>query len=144
LVKGSVALAGRLKMPPLIIGIVLVGFGTSTPELVTCVAAALEGSPDMAVGNVAGSNTANILLVAGVGAVMVPIATPVAESRRDGTALAASALLVVAVALLWGEVARITGALSVLSLLGYVAFIYFSQKAKLKRVEEKRIVEGLK
>lgn len=144
LVKGSVALARRLKMPPLIIGIVLVGFGTSMPELVTCVAAALEGSPDLAVGNVVGSNTANILLVAGVGAVMVPIVTPVSEFKRDGTAVAVSTLAFVIIALLWGDVGRLTGALFFLSLLGYVAFIYFSEKAKLKRVEEKHIVEELK
>lgn len=143
LVKGSVALARRLKMPPLIIGIVLVGFGTSMPELVTCVAAALEGSPDIAVGNVVGSNIANILLVAGLGAALVPIITPVSEFKRDGTALTVSTLMLVAVALMWGDIGRITGFIFFLSLLGYVAFIYFSEKAKLKRVEEKHIVEEL-
>lgn len=143
LVKGSVALARRLKMPPLIIGIVLVGFGTSMPELVTCVAAALEGSPDIAVGNVVGSNIANIFLVAGLGAALVPIVTPVSEFKRDGTALTVSTLMLVAVALMWGDIGRITGFIFFLSLLGYVAFIYFSEKAKLKRVEEKHIVEEL-
>ena len=143
LVKGSVALARRLKMPPLIIGIVLVGFGTSMPELVTCVAAALEGSPDLAVGNVVGSNIANIMLVAGVGAVMIPIVTPVSEFKRDGAAVALSTLAFVIIALLWGDIGRMAGAIFFLSLLGYVAFIYYSEKSKLKRVEEKHIVEEL-
>jgi len=144
LVKGSVALARRLKMPPLIIGIVLVGFGTSMPELVTCVAAALEGSPDIAVGNVVGSNIANILLVAGVGAILVPIVTPVSEFKRDGTAVAVSTLMLAIVALIFGDIGRIIGLLFVLSLLGYVGFIYFSEKAKLRRVEKQHLVAELK
>ncbi|TNE29655.1 MAG: calcium/sodium antiporter [Alphaproteobacteria bacterium] len=144
LVKGSVALARRLKMPPLIIGIVLVGFGTSMPELVTCVAAALEGSPDLAVGNVVGSNIANILLVAGIGAILIPIVTPISEFKRDGTVVAASTLMFALAALLIGDIGRIIGAVFVLSLLGYVAFIYFSEKAKLRRVEKQHLVEELK
>jgi len=66
LVRGSIAVATHLKLSPLLIGLTLVGFGTSMPELVTSVEAALAGVPGIAVGNVVGSNIANILLIMGL------------------------------------------------------------------------------
>ncbi|RMF11180.1 MAG: sodium:calcium antiporter, partial [Alphaproteobacteria bacterium] len=74
LVRGAVAVARRLDVSPLLVGLVLVGFGTSAPELVTCIEAALAGAPDIAVGNVVGSNIANILLVLGAAALAAPLA----------------------------------------------------------------------
>ena len=74
LVGGAVAAAQRLAVSPLVIGLTTVGFGTSTPELVTSIQSALAGSPGIAVGNVIGSNTANILLILGVAAILSPIA----------------------------------------------------------------------
>jgi cation:H+ antiporter len=85
-----------------------VGFGTSTPELVTSIEAALVGSPGIAVGNVVGSNIANILLILGVAAVIGPIACDPAAFRRDGTVLALSAVIGGAL-ILWGEVGRLAG-----------------------------------
>jgi cation:H+ antiporter len=73
LVRGASSVAKRLGMSPLLIGLTLVGFGTSTPELVSSVGAALSGSPGIAVGNVVGSNIANLLLVLGVTAAICPI-----------------------------------------------------------------------
>ena len=73
LVRGSVAVARRLGVSPLLIGLTLVGFGTSTPELITSLQAALVGSPGIAVGNVVGSNIANVLLILGVAAVKAPL-----------------------------------------------------------------------
>jgi cation:H+ antiporter len=63
LVRGAVSLASALGVSPLMIGLTLVGFGTSTPELVTSVQAALIGAPGIAVGNVVGSNICNVLLI---------------------------------------------------------------------------------
>ncbi len=74
LVRGAVAVAERLGMSPLLIGLTLVGFGTSTPELVTSVQAALAQSPGIAVGNIVGSNIANILLILGLSALITPVA----------------------------------------------------------------------
>src|SRR6056297_3983753 len=74
LVRGAVRVAERLGVSPLVIGLTLVGFGTSTPELVTSVQAALSGSPGIAYGNIVGSNIANILLILGVAALVAPIA----------------------------------------------------------------------
>lgn len=109
LVRGAVGVARRLGVSPLVIGLTLVGFGTSTPELVTSIEAALAGSPGIAVGNVVGSNIANILLILGVAAVIGPIACDPAAFRRDGAVLAGSAVVGGAL-ILWGEVGRIAGA----------------------------------
>ena len=123
LVRGSVALAVRLGMSPLLIGLTLVGFGTSTPELVTSVNAALAGAPGIAVGNVVGSNTANILLILGVSALIFPVVVGGAALRRDGTAMALATLLAVAV-MLSGELGRIVGAVLLLALVVYLVFAY--------------------
>jgi cation:H+ antiporter len=63
LVRGAVQVATRFGVSPLVIGLTLVGFGTSTPELVTSVQAALSGSPGIAYGSIVGSYIANILLI---------------------------------------------------------------------------------
>ncbi|MDA1001193.1 MAG: sodium:calcium antiporter, partial [bacterium] len=68
LVRGAVAAARRARVSPMLIGLTLVGFGTSTPELATSLQAALYGSPEIAVGNILGSNIVNILLILGIAA----------------------------------------------------------------------------
>lgn len=87
LVRGAVALAARFGVPPLVIGLTVVGFGTSTPELVTSLQAAFSGSPGIAIGNVVGSNIGNILLILGIAALLSPMAVDRRAFRRDGTAL---------------------------------------------------------
>ncbi|MFK7792268.1 MAG: calcium/sodium antiporter [Devosiaceae bacterium] len=74
LVRGAVGLAERFGIPPLIIGLTIVALGTSAPELMVSIQAAFEGAPDIAIGNVVGSNIANVLLVLGVPALIA--ATP--------------------------------------------------------------------
>jgi len=118
LVRGAVGTARRLGVSPLVIGLTLVGFGTSTPELVTSIQAALIGSPGIAVGNVVGSNIANILLILGVAAVIAPIACDPAAFRRDGSVLALSAVIGGAL-ILWGEIGRLAGAVLIALLLVY-------------------------
>lgn len=93
LVRGAVALAKRLGVSPLVIGLTLVGFGTSTPELVTSLQAAWAGSPGIAVGNVVGSNSANILLILGLSALIAPVAVTRSMLGRDGTALALATVM---------------------------------------------------
>jgi len=73
LVKGSVSLAGHFKVSKLVIGVVVVSFGTSAPELVVSLDAAIKGHPDIAIGNVIGSNIANIALILGFTAIILPI-----------------------------------------------------------------------
>ena len=93
LVRGAVGLAARLSVSPLVIGVTVVGIGTSTPELVTSVQAGLIGSPGIAYGNIVGSNIANILLILGVSALLWPMAVDRATLRRDGAAMAAGTMV---------------------------------------------------
>ena len=73
LVKGAVGLAEKFKISPLVIGMTVVSFGTSAPELFVSIRAAWEGSPDLAIGNVIGSNFANIALVLSISILIFPI-----------------------------------------------------------------------
>jgi cation:H+ antiporter len=127
LVKGSVAVASRLGVSPLLIGLTLVGFGTSTPELVASIQAALIGAPGIAVGNVVGSNIANILLILGVAAIILPVATTKEAFRRDGAVLIGASLLMVAV-VLWGVIGRGTGLAFLALLAAYTIYTYLTER----------------
>src|SRR6056297_4297495 len=98
LVRGAVQVATRLGVSPLVIGLTLVGFGTSTPELVTSVQAALSDAPGIAYGNIVGSNIANILLIAGASALVYPIAVTAPALRRDALVMLAVAAAFTALA----------------------------------------------
>jgi cation:H+ antiporter len=93
LVKGAVNLSLRLGVPALIVSLTIVAFGTSAPELLISIQSILDGEPGLAIGNVVGSNTANILLVLGVPALLAGLAASTADTRKSyllmmgGTAL---------------------------------------------------------
>lgn len=127
LVKGSVAVARKLGLSPLVIGIVLVGFGTSAPEMVTCILAALNGSPGIAVGNVIGSNIANILLIIGTASTIASIPCNPKAFYRDGLALAGATAICVG-ALMMGEISRLTGAIFLVLLISYLAYTIRTEK----------------
>lgn len=129
LVRGAVSVARRLGISPMLIGLTLVGFGTSLPELMTSVQAVLVDSPGIAVGNVVGSNIANILLILGIAAVLQPIATHPDAFYRDGAVLIASAVVCVAVSLS-GVVGRVTGGGMLLALIGYIVWCYYSERTR--------------
>ncbi len=95
LVRGAVGLAQRLGVSPLVIGLTIVAYGTSAPELFVSLDALLYGAPGIAVGNAVGSNIANILLIVGIGALIAPMACDRAALRVDNAVLlTASAALV--------------------------------------------------
>ncbi|MEM6848292.1 MAG: calcium/sodium antiporter [Pseudomonadota bacterium] len=121
LVRGASAVAVRLGISPLVVGVVIVGFGTSAPELVTCVRAALGGSPGIAVGNIVGSNIANILLILGAAAFLRPFAASRKAVVRDGSIVIASAVAFMAASFM-GVIDRTVGAVFVLALIGYLAY----------------------
>jgi cation:H+ antiporter len=123
LVRGSVAVATRLGVSPLFIGLTLVGFGTSSPELMASVIAAIQGSPGIAVGNVVGSNIANILLILGVAASIRAVPTAGGAYRRDSwMMMLASVLLAGAVA--FGQIDRIPGLLLLTTLVTYIVVTF--------------------
>lgn len=96
LIRGSLAAAKRFGISPLLSGLVIVGFGTSAPELVVSIDAAMTGQPDIAIGNVVGSNIGNILLILGICAVIMPMAVQPLALRRDAvTVVGASVLFLV-------------------------------------------------
>ena len=119
LVRGSVSLARSVGIPPLVIGLTLVGFGTSTPELVTSLQAASVGAPGIAVGNVVGSNIGNILLILGLTALLRPVLVDPAAFRRDGSVMLIATLLAVG-AVMAGTMGRGAGALFLAVLLVYL------------------------
>ncbi len=123
LVRGSVGLARRMAISPLLIGLTVVGFGTSTPELLVSVEAALRGVPDIALGNVIGSNIANILLIVGLTALVWPIAVSGGTLRRDTGVMVAAALILVPIFAM-GAIGRVAGLCLLAALAVYLAWAY--------------------
>jgi cation:H+ antiporter len=123
LVRGSVAIANRLRLSKLLVGLTVVGFGTSTPELLVAVDAALNEVPDIAVGNVVGSNIANVLAILGTALVIAPLANWGRSAKRDAfvAVIAAAALLVL---LHMSEVGRIEGVALLSALAAYLVLSY--------------------
>ena len=120
-VEGAAATAKHLGMSPLLIGMVIMGFGTSAPELVVSVMASLDGNPGIALGNAYGSNIANIALILGLTAVIAPIAVHSQVIRRELPIL----LAVTAVAALQvhdGEITRPEGIVLLVLLVGLLGW----------------------
>ena len=123
LVRGSVGIARRMAIPPLLIGLTVVGFGTSTPELLVSVDAALRGAPDIAIGNIVGSNIANMLLIVGVTCLVWPIAVSGSTLRRDTAVMVIGVLALVPIFAI-GEMGRFAGGLLVTGLASYLIWAY--------------------
>ncbi|MDP1738814.1 MAG: calcium/sodium antiporter [Caulobacter sp.] len=129
LVRGASSAARRLGVSPLLIGLTLVGFGTSTPELVTSLQAAFAGSPGIAIGNVVGSNISNSLLILGLTALIAPLAVNRRAFRRDAIALvlATGAL---AWAILQGRLTREMGYAGIGALAAYIFVVWLMERKK--------------
>lgn len=121
LVRGAVQIAERLGMSPMLIGITLVGFGTSTPELVTSVQASLSGAPNIAIGNIVGSNIANVLVVIGATALLQPIRIEPGALRRDASVLMASAIIFALLSAVM-PLERWVGAAFLLGVVAYIVY----------------------
>lgn len=136
LVEGAVAIAQRAKLSKMVIGMTVVGFGTSMPELLVSAQSALVGNSGIAIGNVVGSNIANIALILGVSSMIVPIASSRVTLRVDHPFMMLSAVLFVAVAMT-GSIERWAGALMVLMLVAFVWYqVVKSRKAEKQKIEE--------
>lgn len=119
LVRGSVGVARKLGLSEMLIGLTLVGFGTSVPELVTSLQAVSDGAVGVAVGNVVGSNIANVLLIIGLAALISPILTQPRAIARDFMVMIAATVVFILLAYFDGF-SRLTGILLVGALLIYV------------------------
>lgn len=98
LVKGAVNLSLRLGVPAMIVSLTIVAFGTSAPELLIAIEAVLDDAPGIALGNVVGSNTANILLVLGVPALLATMHTSECDTRKNFSVMIAATVLFIALA----------------------------------------------
>ena len=146
LVKGAVNLSLRVGIPALIVSLTIVAFGTSAPELLIAINSVLENKPDIAMGNVVGSNTANILLVLGVPAILATLHTSECNTRKTYIFMMLATVLFIALAF--------TGsfgtwqALVLLAALAYVLFDAFRDAHKQRKgtaqaaVEDEEEVEG--
>ena len=127
LVRGAIALAKNLGVPAAVIGLTILAYGTSAPELVVSLESALDGHADMAVGNVVGSNISNTLLILGFTALFYPLILDKGLLKPDGY------LLLLVSALLWifasdGVIGLIEGAIFVAILLGYTYYTFAQGK----------------
>ncbi|WP_265499109.1 calcium/sodium antiporter [Paracoccus beibuensis] len=115
LVKGAVNLALKLGITPMVVGLTVVAFGTSAPELLVSLSAALKGSSGIAMGNVVGSNIANVLVILGVTALISVIVTKGHDLRESWAMMIAAAVLLIALAFT-GEIGRLEGVILLLAL----------------------------
>lgn len=125
LVRGSARLAATLGVSPIVVGLTVVSFGTSAPELVVCTVAALGGNPDLAIGNVMGSNLANIGLILGLTSIVRPLEVHARVVAREMPLM----LLVTAALypLLWDlRLSRGDGMILLIALTGYLIFVFQS------------------
>ena len=139
LVRGAVGLARRLHVSEMLIGLTLVGFGTSTPELITSLNAAFAGSPGIALGNVVGSNIANILLILGIVVLIRPVPVDKRALQRDGVVLALATAAAIGIGVVFGGFTRIAG---LILLAGLVAFLYLAWRGERRNPAEQGLREA--
>ncbi|MBA3909206.1 MAG: sodium:calcium antiporter [Rhodobacter sp.] len=125
LVRGASAIARKFYLSPLLIGLTIVGFGTSAPEMLVSVEAAIDDKPGIAIGNVVGSNIANILLILGISALIAPLIIPGRKLWRD------LGFMFLATAAIWlmladGFVSRGEGFLLLAGLIAFLATAFIA------------------
>jgi cation:H+ antiporter len=141
LIRGAVGLARRAGISPFIVGLTIIGFGTSAPEMVVSVDAALSGSPGIAVGNVIGSNVANVLLIVGAAALFVPLAVHPDALKRDGMMMAFATILFIAIALM-GTASWYHGIIALTVLVAYLGYSIWSDRRGIDAAAQMHSDEG--
>ena len=149
LVRGAVGLAAALGVPSLIVSLTIVAFGTSAPELVVTVQSVMSGNDGLAVGNIIGSNIANIFLVLGLPAIIYPISTHVLGLRRHMVFMLLATVVFTAIAYQIGYIDTRLGAVLFIGIIVYVAYMWIRASAGkstdpvLDEVEEYQSATGL-
>jgi cation:H+ antiporter len=143
LIRGSSSLALKIGITPLVVGLTVVAFGTSTPELVVSIKAAIIGNSSISLGNVVGSNIANIALILGLAALIRPLDIHANVIRREIPIMIGITVLLI-VLLIDGELSFVDGLIFVLGIITYtVVNVLMARKEKNAEVE-KEFKEGLK
>lgn len=141
LLMGASRLAASLGMPPIVIGLTVVAFGTSMPEMLVCLDAALRGSSDIAIGNVVGSNIANIGLILGISGILMTIPIHIRLIRREVPIMIASSLVIYLLAL-DGFVGRVDGLILFSGILAFtVILIVLSRREQLPADKEQVLLQ---
>lgn len=135
LVSGASGIASRYGIPPLVIGLTIVAFGTSFPELLVSVTAAIKGMSDIAIGNVIGSNILNIALILGLSAIITPLRIQLRSIIAESPIMIGSAVLLLVLSL-DNVINRIDGALLFTGLIAFVLFSYRFEKYESDRIPD--------
>ncbi|MBI1392003.1 MAG: calcium/sodium antiporter [Alphaproteobacteria bacterium] len=122
LVRGAVALATAINVPPLLVGLTIVAFGTSAPELVVAIQAVLQDKDGIAIGNIVGSNIANVLLVIGLPALIYPMSAHVSGLPRNAAFMLAATAAFCAFAFIDRAITPASGLALFIGIIGFVAF----------------------
>lgn len=122
LVDGAVGIAKKAKLSPMIIGLTIVAFGTSAPELLVSIQAAMGGNPGIALGNVIGSNVANIALILGITALIQPIPVAGRTIKIDAPFLVFATIALTTISFLFGALTRLEGIIGLLMLFIFVGY----------------------
>ena len=130
LVRGTVGLARRLGLSELLIGLTLVGFGTSAPELITSIDAALQDAPGISLGNVIGSNISNVLFVFALVAMLRPFTISPIAVRHSGALVVAVSMILAGMAILLDQLDRLAGAALLLLLAAYIVLIWRAERPR--------------
>jgi len=136
LVKNAVILARSWGISTMVVGLTVVAFGTSSPELAASLAAALSGSPAIAIGNVVGSNILNVFLILGLTALVTPIRAQAQFIKREVPIMIGAALLLFALLYFDQQVSRWEGLVSVVLLGLYIWFLYRSSSSESALVQQ--------
>ena len=135
MVRGASRLAVSWGISPLVVGLTVVAFGTSAPEMAVSVDAALSGSSDLAIGNVVGSNIANVLLILGISALIAPLLVHEQIIRQEIPIMIGASLVVVAMAL-DGNIGRVEAALLFALVIAYTVFLVVQSRRASKDAED--------
>jgi cation:H+ antiporter len=136
LVRGAAALAKRMNVSSFFIGLTIVGFGTSTPELGTGITAAMRGVEDINVGNVVGSNIVNIALILGIASMIAPTPVKMHQVRTETRVVILLSFIPFLAILGGGYIGRLPGAILVGSLVLYIARSYVKSRREMDKSEE--------
>ena len=130
LTEGASALARRLRVPEIVIGLTIVAAGTSAPELFVSLVSALKETPDMAVGNVVGSNIFNTLLIVGCSAMVAPMAISVSTVKKDMPFAVGASMLLLGAILMGSDISRLDG---LVLLAGFALFMVYTFRVAMQK-----------
>ncbi len=128
LIRGAGSIARAVGLSPLVVGLTVVAFGTSAPEATVSIGSALQGQPNLVMGNVVGSNTFNVLVILGLSAVIIPLSVHSQIIRQELPIMIGTAALAVLFAF-DGEVSRVEGILLSVGLILYTSFLVIQARA---------------